>query len=129
MAGAGAASTPHGDDASAAPTVRLWHTAGVLATLPTATTPPSGFSVTNLLGALVFVLLFWLFQRWLRDRVSTRRRERWAREEGRAPETLDETRRSSGGEPGTDRTDVTDDTRGPDASGADASGPEDPTRR
>ena len=88
--------------------------------------------MTNLLGALVFVLLFWLFQRWLRDRVSTRRRERWAREEGRAPETLDETGRSSGVDQdtrGTDSTDTTDDPRDPAASGPDASGPEDPTRR
>jgi hypothetical protein len=57
-------------------------------TLSTATTQPNGFSVTNLLVALVFVLLFWLFQRWLRDRVSTRRRERWAEEDRREQESL-----------------------------------------
>ena len=98
----------------------------MLATLPTATTPPSGFTLTNLLGALVFVLIFGLFQRWLRDRVSTRRRERWAREEGRSPEDLDASQRPSGD---TDDASRTDRTEGPDASGPDASGPEDPTRR
>ena len=87
----------------------------MLATLPTATTQPNGFSVTNLLAALVFVLLFWLFQRWLRDRVSKRRRERWAREEGRSPVDPDG---ETGGTDGTG-----------DSSGPDASGPDDPTRR
>ena len=91
--------------------------------------------MTNLLGALVFVLLFWLFQRWLRQRVSTRRRERWEREEGRSPEVLDEQQPGSGGMDGTAGANGTDGahgttgSRGPDASGPDASGPEDPTRR
>ena len=82
--------------------------------------------MTNLLAALVFVLLFWLFQRWLRDRVSKRRRERWAREEGRSPEDLDgETHGANGTDP-TDRTDRTD--RAGDDSGPNGSGPDDPTR-
>ncbi len=103
----------------------------MLATLPTAATPPSGFSVTNLLGALVFVLIFWLFQRWLRDRVSTRRRERWEHEEGRAPA---DPSGQQGGVDGSDRGDDSDGVEhphpsGPDVPGPDASGPDDPTRR
>ena len=60
----------------------------VLVTVATAT-PQTAFSIINLLGIIVFVGIFWLFQRWLRGRVSPRRRERWAEEIRLEQERLD----------------------------------------
>jgi hypothetical protein len=61
--------------------VRLWHTAGVLAALPLATSSQPGFSFTNLLILAVVVAVFYPVQKKIREVASRRRRERWAREE------------------------------------------------
>lgn len=62
------------------PTVRLWHTALVLTTLIAQTRDGTPFPVTGLVIVLVVFAVVWPLQRWLRDSVSRRRRERWAQE-------------------------------------------------
>ena len=61
--------------------VRLWHTAGVLAALPVATSDQPGFSFTNLLILLAVIAVFYPVQKKIREVASRRRRERWAQEE------------------------------------------------
>ena len=61
--------------------VRLWHTAGVLAALPVATSNQPGFSFTNLLILLAVIAVFYPVQKKIREVVSRRRHERWAQEE------------------------------------------------
>jgi flagellar biosynthesis/type III secretory pathway M-ring protein FliF/YscJ len=53
----------------------------VLATLPTATTEQTVFSVTNLVILIVVAAVFYPLQKKLRETVSRRRRERWEAEE------------------------------------------------
>ena len=53
----------------------------MLATLPTATTEPTVFSVTNLVILIVVAAVFYPLQKKLRETVSRRRRERWQEEE------------------------------------------------
>jgi hypothetical protein len=79
------------DAAAGAATVgrlRLWHTAGVLATLPVATSSQPGFSFTNLLILAVAVAVLYPVQKKIREVASRRRRERWAREDREAEEQL-----------------------------------------
>ncbi len=64
--------------------LRLWHTAGVLATLPVATPQQTGFSFTNLLILAVVIAVFYPVQKKIREVASRRRRERWAREDREA---------------------------------------------
>jgi type III secretory pathway component EscV len=61
--------------------LRLWHTAGVLAALPVATSNQPGFSFTNLLILAVVIAVFYPVQKKIREVASRRRRERWAQEE------------------------------------------------
>jgi flagellar biosynthesis/type III secretory pathway M-ring protein FliF/YscJ len=42
--------------------------------------PPQGFSFTNLLILIVVLAVLWPAMRWLRRRISERRRERYERE-------------------------------------------------
>ena len=63
--------------------LRLWHTAGVLAALPVATSNQPGFSFTNLLILAVVIAVFYPVQKKIREVASRRRRERWAQEEAR----------------------------------------------
>jgi hypothetical protein len=58
--------------------LRLWHTAGVLAALPVATSNQPGFSFTNLLILAVVIAVFYPVQKKIREVASRRRRERWA---------------------------------------------------
>jgi hypothetical protein len=44
-------------------------------------TPGQGFSFTNLLILIVILAILWPLMRWLRRRVSDRRRQRWARQD------------------------------------------------
>ena len=44
-------------------------------------TAGQGFSFTNLLILIVILAVLWPLMRWVRRRVSKRRRERWAQEE------------------------------------------------
>ena len=81
-------------DAASGPTLRLWHTAGVLVTLSSANGTTSTFSWTNLIILLVVAAIFYPLQKKLRDTVSRRRKERWAEEDRRA----EELRRREGGE-------------------------------
>lgn len=67
--------------------LRLWHTAGVLATLPVAAPEQTGFSFTNLLILAVVIAVLYPVQKKIRETASRRRRERWA-EEDRAAEQL-----------------------------------------
>jgi hypothetical protein len=79
------------DAAAGAATVgrlRLWHTAGVLATLPVATASQPGFSLTNLLILAVAVAVLYPVQKKIREVASRRRRKRWAREDREAEEQL-----------------------------------------
>ena len=60
----------------------------MLATLPTATSEQTFFSVTNLVIFIVVAAIFYPLQKKLRETVSRRRRERWAEEDrlaGREP--------------------------------------------
>lgn len=68
----------------------------MLATLPTATTDQTFFSVTNLVILIVVAAIFYPLQKKLRETVSRRRRERWAEEEGRTERDPDERDRPSG---------------------------------
>jgi flagellar biosynthesis/type III secretory pathway M-ring protein FliF/YscJ len=43
--------------------------------------PWEGFSVTNLLILLVILAVVWPLMRWLRRRISERRRARWVQED------------------------------------------------
>jgi hypothetical protein len=61
--------------------LRLWHTAGVLATLPVAAPSQPGFSFANLLILAVVVAVLYPVQKKIREVASRRRRERWAQEE------------------------------------------------
>ncbi len=74
--------------------LRLWHTAGVLAALPVATSNQPGFSFTNLLILAVVIAVFYPVQKKIREVASRRRRERWAQEEAQqhrsAPRDTDE---------------------------------------
>ena len=74
--------------------LRLWHTAGVLATLPVAAPEQTGFSFTNLLILAVVIAVFYPVQKKIREVASRRRRERWAREDLEAQQQFD--RRDSG---------------------------------
>jgi hypothetical protein len=67
--------------------LRLWHTAGVLATLPVAAPNQTGFSFANLLILAVVIAVLYPVQKKIRETASRRRRERWA-EEDRAAEQL-----------------------------------------
>ncbi|WP_344255570.1 hypothetical protein [Terrabacter carboxydivorans] len=68
----------------------------MLATLPTATTDQTFFSVTNLVILIVVAAIFYPLQKKLRETVSRRRRERWAEEEGLTGHDPDERDRPSG---------------------------------
>ena len=59
------------------------------ASLATATNPQSGVVLTNILIAIAVVAAFWFLRRWLGDRLSRGRRERWAEEERLEQERLD----------------------------------------
>ena len=67
--------------------LRLWHTAGVLATLPVAAPNQTGFSFANLLILAVVIAVLYPVQKKIRETASRRRRECWA-EEDRAAEQL-----------------------------------------
>ncbi len=43
--------------------------------------PWEGFSVNNLLILIVILAVVWPLMRWIRRRVATGRRDRWARED------------------------------------------------
>ena len=74
-------------DAATPGRLRLWHTAGVLATLPVAAPNQTGFSFANLLILAVVIAVLYPVQKKIRETASRRRRERWA-EEDRAAEQL-----------------------------------------
>ena len=60
------------------PTVRLWHTVTVVATLLTQTHTGDGFSWKGLVIVLVIFAIVLPIQSRIRKAVSDRRRERWA---------------------------------------------------
>jgi len=68
--------------------LRLWHTAGVLATLPVAAPNQTGFSFANLLILAVVIAVLYPVQKKIRETASRRRRERWAEEDRAAAEQL-----------------------------------------
>ena len=81
--------------------LRLWHTAGVLATLPVAAPEQTGFSFTNLLILAVVIAVFYPVQKKIREVASRRRRERWAARgpRGAGAAGADATRRRAPGGP------------------------------
>ena len=85
----------------------------MLANLSTATGSPATFSWTSVIILLVAAAIFYPVQKWLRERVSTRRKERWAEEDRQAQERL---RRQDEQRPDAQRPDAqrSDDARHPD---------------
>ena len=62
----------------------------MLATLTGATPPPSGFSFTTLLVLALIIAVVYPVQKKIRDTLSRRRRERWAREDAVVQERLEQ---------------------------------------
>jgi hypothetical protein len=61
----------------------------VFASLAPAASSDTGSFITNLVFAVLFVLAFWFFLRWAREKASSGRRQRYVEEDRRTQEHLD----------------------------------------